>query len=107
MIPSRSSCHGLHSFQQWRYHATVGGASPLSPLFSFLGPPLLDGYAIYFTVNFDDDIFFSTHPMGLNTSWAGRLLSVEQRNLGKSQSFEFNMNIEDISDPNSCRWSIN
>lgn len=67
----------------------------------------LDGYAIYFTVNFDDDIFFSTHPMGLNTSWAERVLRVEQRNLRKGQSSEFNMNIEDISDPNSWRWSIN
>ena len=66
----------------------------------------LDGYAVYFTVNFDDDISFSTHPMGLNTNWAGRLLRVESRNLRKGQHIDFNMNIKDISDPNSWRWSI-
>ena len=66
----------------------------------------LDGYAVYFTVNFDDDISFSTHPLGPNTNWVGRLLRVESRNVRQGQQIEFNMSMGDISEPNSWRWTV-
>ena len=64
----------------------------------------LDGFAVYFKVKFDDDIHFSTLPLGRNTNWAERMPRVESRNVQKGQKIEFDMNIENISDPDSwCR----
>ena len=66
----------------------------------------LDGFAVYFKANFDDEIFFSNSPVGLNTNWVGRLLRVESKNLRKGQSIEFDMGIEYINNPDSWRWSV-
>lgn len=66
----------------------------------------LDGFAVYFKVKFDDNIHFSTHPLGRNTNWAGRMLRVESRNVQMGQRIEFNMDIKKINNPDTWSWVV-
>ena len=66
----------------------------------------LDGFTIYFKVKFDDDIHFSTYPLGRNTNWAGHMLRIESKNVQTGQKIEFDMNIENINNPGSWHWAV-
>ncbi len=66
----------------------------------------LDGFAVYFKVKFDDDIFFSTHPLGTNTNWAGRMLRITSKEVQEGDKIELNMDIGNISDPDSWHWEV-
>ena len=66
----------------------------------------LDGFAVYFKASFDDEISFSTYPLGKNTSWAGRMLRIKSREVQKGEKISLDLYLSDISNPDSWRWNL-
>ena len=66
----------------------------------------LDGFAVYFKTNFDDEIGFTTYPLGKNTSWASRMLRTKPKEVQKGEEINLDLRLPDIIDPDSWHWNL-
>jgi type I protein arginine methyltransferase len=65
---------------------------------------LLDGFAVYFAVHFDDEIGFSSSPDAPPTSWGTPLLRVSPRRVAPGESIRLELTADDLADPATWRW---
>ena len=65
----------------------------------------LDGFVVYFNGYFDDDIYFTSHPLEYRSNnWAFRILRVETSYFEKGDSIQFNLNISSWINPETWQW---
>jgi protein arginine N-methyltransferase 1 len=65
---------------------------------------LLDGFAVYFEVDFDDEVGFSSSPDATPTSWGTPLLRVGSREVSPGETIRLELTADDLADPASWRW---
>ena len=64
----------------------------------------MDGFAMYFTVRFDDEIFFSTSPMDRRTHWGISLFRIPAKECRRGEVVFFEAAITPISAPETWEW---
>jgi hypothetical protein len=66
----------------------------------------LDGFCAYFTASFDDEISLTTDPFFENraVNWPLRFFRVDSREYEPGETVEFNMQIDDLEQPETYRW---
>lgn len=64
----------------------------------------MDGYCVYFTARFDDEIAISTSPEDPMTSWATPFLRVESRPVAAGETIRLDLRAEDLATPQTWRW---
>jgi protein arginine N-methyltransferase 1 len=67
-------------------------------------PGIHDGFCVYFTARFDDEIAFTTSPESTGTSWANPLLRVETRTVGVGDTIRLSLRADDLADTATWRW---
>jgi protein arginine N-methyltransferase 1 len=66
----------------------------------------MDGFAVYFKTNFDDEISFTTYPLGKNTNWAGRMLRISPKEVKRGEKINLDIKFPDIRDQDSWFWNL-
>jgi type I protein arginine methyltransferase len=64
-----------------------------------------DGYCVYLTASFDDEIWFTTSPEAPATNWANPLLRVDSRRVALGDTIALSLTADDLATPASWRWS--
>jgi Arginine methyltransferase oligomerization subdomain len=64
----------------------------------------MDGFAMYFTVRFDDEISFSTSPMDRRTHWGIPLFRTPAKQLHRGDMVTFEATISPLSAPLTWDW---
>ena len=64
----------------------------------------MDGFAMYFTVRFDDEISFSTSPLDRRTHWGLPLFRTPAKQYRPGETVSFEATITPISAPSSWDW---
>jgi protein arginine N-methyltransferase 1 len=64
-----------------------------------------DGYCVYLTAHFDDEIWFTTSPDAPATNWATPFLRVEPRKVSPGDTLRLSLTAGDLATPASWRWS--
>ncbi len=65
----------------------------------------LDGFVVYFTVEFSSDIAFHTGPGAPKTHWACRLYRTERREIARGDRLDFSLSITAPIDPAGWLWT--
>ncbi|MEX0749532.1 MAG: 50S ribosomal protein L11 methyltransferase [Dehalococcoidia bacterium] len=68
-------------------------------------PGRLDGFVLYFSVIFDDEIQFDTGPASPQTHWGTTLLRAESQVVGEGDTIALQLIIDDVTDITMWRWS--
>jgi protein arginine N-methyltransferase 1 len=64
----------------------------------------LDGFVLYFSVIFDDEIRFDTAPTSPPTHWGTTLLRAEAQDVREGDVISFDLTIDDITEITTWRW---
>lgn len=85
----------------------AGSAVPAETRASFRvdRPGLLDGFAVYFTIEFSPDLVINTGPAAPRTHWRCQLYRTEQRSLSAGDEVEFTLAIPQPTNATAWRWS--
>jgi type I protein arginine methyltransferase len=78
---------------RWKYDARIEKAGRL------------DGFCLYFGVQFDDELRFETGPDCPPTSWGCRLLRCEARELAQGSRLHFELHPTSITNAESWTWT--
>jgi protein arginine N-methyltransferase 1 len=65
----------------------------------------LDGFCLYFSIRFDDELGFGTGPDSPPTCWGSRLLRCEARQLNAGDRMRFTLNPVSITNAASWTWN--
>jgi protein arginine N-methyltransferase 1 len=64
----------------------------------------LDGYCVYFTAYFDDELSFTSSPESLGTSWGNILMRVESQPVEVGDTIRLSMTAGPLSRTSSWKW---
>jgi len=64
-----------------------------------------DGFCVYITANFDDELSFTSSPESRPTNWANALLRVEPRPVEIGERISLRLAARDLADPETWRWN--
>jgi protein arginine N-methyltransferase 1 len=67
---------------------------------------ILDGFVVYFTAAFDDELAISSSPADPYTHWGGPLLRVESRPVRAGDELEFALSAKELSAPSTWEWTV-
>lgn len=65
----------------------------------------LDGFVLYFSVIFDDEIRFDTAPWSPETHWGTTLMRAEGQQVDEGDVIDFTLAIDDVTEITTWRWS--
>lgn len=66
----------------------------------------LDGFCMYFSAHFDEEIVLSNSPFDAQTNWAMPFLRTASREVAKGAILDFRLSMEDLILPRTWRWSL-
>lgn len=64
----------------------------------------LDGYVVYFRVNFEDTLNFDTSPLSALTHWRCRMFRVPRRRVRAGEHLDYVLDLSDLA--NAHRWRL-
>jgi len=67
-------------------------------------PGILDGFAVYFRVIFDDDLSFDTSPVESLTHWTNQLFRVPRHLCEAGDQISYTLSMPDLADPK--HWAV-
>jgi protein arginine N-methyltransferase 1 len=68
-------------------------------------PGRLDGFMIYFSVIFDDEVRLDTGPESPDTCWGTTVLRAESQDVNEGDVIELDLAIDDITEVTTWRWN--
>jgi protein arginine N-methyltransferase 1 len=67
-------------------------------------PGILDGYCVYFTAYFDDELSFTSSPESKGTSWGNILMRVESQPVEVGDAVKLSLAADPLSRTSTWRW---
>lgn len=67
-------------------------------------PGVLDGFCVYFTAYFDDELSFTSSPDSKGTSWGNILMRVESQEVGVGDTVKLSLSADPLSRTSTWRW---
>jgi type I protein arginine methyltransferase len=66
----------------------------------------LDGFVVYFAAHFDEELSFTSSPLGAPSSWGTPLLRCDGRLLRRGDAVRLDLRAEDLAAPATWKWRV-